>query len=260
MPTHKSPRARAQAVAKIRAGVSTAAAEAMRLNTHKRTVEKWVVAAEEVEKAVEKTAPQSTIPPEEGPEKPENPALDAALAAAGEESDGEKPAAPGAAAVAEARLDMAAYCLDAIAQFKQAVGGILVTARYTPPLDLAAKDVQKLLAVGPVAQLAVRANAEKLYPMLVKVTQGPGMIYAALAIDTVLMLVGLEALAKQSGWKGASKGDAPANLRPARGGSPMDLAEQIERARKDMGEATPIPGGLPKTDAPSTGTINAPPA
>jgi hypothetical protein len=107
--------------------------------------------------------------------------------------------------------------------------------------------------------VAIRSNADKLYPTLVKVMSGPGVIYAALALDTLLMLVGLEALAKAAGWKTPAKGDAPAGMRPAKGGSPVDLAADIERARREQ-VPQDLPGGLPKTDTPTTGTINAPAA
>jgi hypothetical protein len=264
MPIEKvSDRKRQNAVAKILAGESNAATEAQRLNVSKRSVERWVEAARAAGPVADPVVPDavssSVVPPEEGASDRPNQALEDALKAAGESPDKPATAPPGAAAVADARLDMAAYCLDAIAQFKQAVGGVLVTFRYTPPLDLAAADVQKVLAVGPMAQLAVRSNAEKLYPTLVKVMSGPGVIYAALAMDALLMIVGLEALAKRSGWKAPAKGDPAAGMKPARGGSPMDLAEQIERARKEQ-EPQPLAGGLPVTSTPTQGTINAPAA
>lgn len=262
MGTHPSPKARAQAVARIRSGDSTPTLEAQRLSTHKRTVEKWVAAVDELEKAEEKAVPQSTVPSGERPESTRNEALDEALKAAGESPEGPKPGVPTAEDVQTAKLDIQGECLKMIGDMKQGVGSILVQFRYDPPLKITDRRVQEKLQLGPLASGAIRANAAALYPMLTGMLSGRFQLFAALGLEALLLLVGLEKLAKEDGWQAAAKDapKAPAGMRAAVGGSPADLAAHIERSRKeqvpqDMG------GGLPKTDAPSGGnTINAPAA
>ncbi len=274
MKKQSSARARRLAIARIVSGESNAATEAQNLGVHKRTVEVWVAATRTASSAAspepENTAPQNTVPLGKTPDGASNQALDDALEAAGEKREGGGAASIGAADVAEARIDMAKQCLDILGQLKMAVGGTLVTFRYTPPLSLADKGVQEALEIGPMANAAVRANAEKLYPVLTKLMSGPGVIWGALALDGLLMLVGLDKLAKSAGWKDAPRRaeGAPAapvapvpppGMRPAVGGLPQNLREQIERARKEQVPQA-MDAGLPDTTTPNVGTINAPAA
>lgn len=196
---------KAQAIARIKNGESSAEIEAARLGTHKRTVFRWMEAQKVIEKATGAATSSDATPHGETPQEPKNEALEAARKAAGETSDIEEPAPIGTGEIRDAREDMARFCLDTLGQLKMAAGGALVTFRYSPPLDVGSRKVQDLLALGPATTLAVRANCEKIYPVLVKLMSGPFMVWGALAMDGIFMLMGLHRLALEGGWKDPAK-------------------------------------------------------
>lgn len=257
---------RRQAVARILNGQSSPKDEAIRLGKDERTVERWVslargaVDAAKGAPSVSATSP-SPVPLEAA--KGSNPALDAARAAAAGATTGTSSVTPTPMEAATAREDMAKFCLDQVGQLKGAVGSAIVTFKYSPPLDLSDPEVQKVLALSPTGELAIRANAERLYPMLVKMMSGPYQIFAALALEAVMMFVGLRSLAGKQGWQPAPKKSEDNQERDRKpkavGGSPMSLREQIEKQREALGKPT-LQALTPDTSSPTTGTINAPAA
>ncbi len=218
-------RQRRNAVARILAGETTPEAEAQRLQVSARTIYRWVEEAravsghpENVTKDADTDVRQQTsenvTPPGKTPSDTQNPALKAALDAAGETSGQVNAPTAAPANPEQARADMEGFCLEAYGGLKAAVGAALVQWNYSPPLDPSSPEVLKLLRVGAVATTAIRANAPRLYPMLVKWTSGWGPLIVAIGMDSVGMMVALGGLAKSKGWQPAKKKergeDAPA--------------------------------------------------
>ncbi len=189
------------------------AAEAKRAGTSTRTIERWIAAAN---KALGETASpvgQPVLSENGSPleKKAENTVLDTLLKGDGQPG---KPAAgpitPGE--IQAAGKDQEDFCLQAYSGVKSAVGSVLVSVRYTPPLDGSSPEVLKLLQVGTTAALAIRANAPRIYPILVKYAGTWGALLGALAVDALGMMMGLEGTAKAAGWKPEPKkaADRPA--------------------------------------------------
>lgn len=205
----KNKKKRAEAVALILAGESNASTQSQRLNVDKRTVERWVAAARKAAGAPPVAAttavPQNAPPPQETPSDAPNPAVEAARAGAGLGPDPAAPPVPTAADVAAGVEDGIKFCLDTVGNLKQAVGGMLVTFRYSPPLSLTDKEVQELLALTPLTTAAIRANWQTLYPQLLKWMNGPFQVFGALALEAVLLFIGLSSKAEARGWKPPEK-------------------------------------------------------
>jgi len=256
-------RPKRNAIARIISGQSTPKDEAQRLGVDERTVERWVSTARGAIDAAngatsDGASPPGTVP--SGGEKGPNPALDAARAAASGGAGASSAAPIGPTDIAVAREDMAKTCIEQISTLKQAVGGMLVTFRYSPPLDLADAEVQRALSISPICEAAIRANAEKLYPMLVKMMSGPYQIFAALALEGLMLMMGLKTLAVKKGWEPPKeKSDKPQRTAGAVGGSPTALRDQIEAAREKLGKPE-LRAVTPDTSSPTVGTINAPSA
>lgn len=268
---------RRKAVAAIMANTSTYETEAQLLGVSARQLKRWVAAARAGEEKPEEEKPEIVGPaPAKGTgAKEKNPALDAALEAAGEKKN---TGAPTEQEKRQAVIDQETYCINALNELKSAIGGTLVSCKYDPPLSLGDPDVERLLKLGGLASMAVRANAQKLYPILVKLLTGPYQIFGALALDGLLMVAGLHSLAKRRGWEEFNEeleksGHSEARMRDPKtgkpivkdrpvGGSPTELAAQIERSRKEQRAVeTEIKPPEFKGDPPKPGTsINAPAA
>lgn len=247
---------RMHAVARILAEESTAKAEASRLGTHERTVERWVAAARKVQGAAPAVAdhavsedasplPESPDPAPQGTPEGQNPALKAALNAGGEGSGaggaGAAPQIIGKVEQLEARADLAAYCIEQVNQIKLAVGSTLVGFRYSPPLSIFDPKVIETLQLGPMGKAAIQANAATLYPILTKAFEGKYLLFAALAWDTVLSMVALHGLAVKEGWKAPEKKKEAPDLEK--------YAEQLRPKAAPAAEQAPgAPPPAPKTE------------
>jgi len=133
-----------------------------------------------------------------------------AMEAAGESGNGEERPAPVTPEdLGAARTERAGFCVDAINQMKLASGSILVQARYAPPLSLDDKKVQELLKLSPLAEGVIRTNAERLFPFLLKIMNGPYQLAGALVLEAILMFAGLHGLATSKGWREPEKKKTP---------------------------------------------------
>jgi hypothetical protein len=175
-------------------------AEAKRAGVSPRTVERWVEAAK-ASPTVGQTVGQPVVSENVAPpEKPaENPVLDTLLQEEGQAGK-PLPGKPTAVEIAAAGVDAENFCVDAYSGIRSAVGSVLVSMRYTPPLDATSPEVLVLLRVSKPAELAIRANAPRLYPILVKYASNWGALFLAVAADALGLLMGLEGTAKAKGW------------------------------------------------------------
>jgi hypothetical protein len=196
------------ALIRILHGESDLATEAAALNVSKRTLQRHLAAWKEANPSSEPSPDDvspSDIPPGNDAQDKPNEALDAALKAAGEGGGGSQDDRPTPADVGQARADMSQFCIEAIGQIKSAIGSGIVMVRYAPPLSLDMKPVQDALKLSPLAEAAIRTNAERLYPVLVRMMSGPFQLTGALVVESLLLIVGLNGLAVQKGWKAPEK-------------------------------------------------------
>ncbi len=231
-------------------------AEAKRAGVSTRTIERWVEAAKKAP-SVGQVVTSETVPT---PQKPaENKVLDALLKDEGQ--PGKAPEGPPTAGeVQSAAKDAEQFCVEAYSGIRSALGSVLVSMRYTPPLDASSPEVLKLLAIGKPAELAIRMNAPRLYPILVKYASNWGALLLAIGADAMGMLTGLQGLAKSKGWEPKEKESRSERYAGAVGGSPKDLAAQINKARADLQHPVTVPDSTSgeMKQIPTTGTINAP--
>jgi len=194
------------AVARILAGETTPEVEAQQLGVSARQVRRWVEAARQVSGMPTEEGPSDDVTPSEADaqDKP-NPALKAALKAAGEDPEAKPEAKPTGPDIAAARQDMESFCLSAIGQAKSAIGSVMVTARYSPPLDLGMAKVQEALKLSPMTETVIRTNAERLFPFLTKLMAGPYQLAGALIVESLMLFMGLTSLAASRGWKAPEK-------------------------------------------------------
>jgi hypothetical protein len=178
------------------------AAEAKRAGVSTRTIERWVEAAKGTSGGVGQDVVSENVPPAE--KSAENPVLDKLL---NEDGKAGKPAggAPTLEDYQQAEADAARFCVEAYAGPRAAVGAVLVAMRYSPILDASSPEVQRLLKVTTAAELAIRMNAPRIYPILVRYASGWGPLVLAIGADAIGMLIGLESLAKSRGWAPAPK-------------------------------------------------------
>lgn len=212
------------------------AAEAKRAGVSTRTVERWVEAASKSTVAVGQPVMSENASPLEKPA--ENPVLDKLL------NEG---AQPGKAAegpitgteVARAAADAEAFCIDSYNTTKATVGSVLVSWRYTPPLDPTSEEVLKLLRASKAAELAIRANAPKLYPILAKHAGTWGALIFAVVADAFSMMLAIEGMAKAKGW-------SPQNPKSKGRPSVASVPSPAEYAAQLQPQAPPAPS--PATD------------
>lgn len=223
-------------------------AEAVRAGVHPRTVERWVENAQAaVPDAGQNAVSENTVPTT----KPaENPVLDKLLQ--GEGGAGTVPVGPpNQTEIHQAAVDAENFCVEAYAGVRATIGSMLVSVRYSPPLDATSPEVAKLLKIGVAAELALRANAPRLYPILVKYSSGWTPLILAVGADAFGMIVGLEALAKSKGWVPTKRKEAE-RAATVEVPSPKTFGEQIHAAQVKT-ESTSAPAG-PGADT----VVNAP--
>ena len=226
----KEEKKRRNAVARVLAAENKGeqiAAEAKRAGVHPRTIERWLEGNKEALAAApsagQAAVPSNATPPSEGGNTGENPALKAALDAAAEGAPGSD--CPNKVPVtqndiAAARVDAQQFCLDTVGNITQAIGSVIVTSRYSPPLRLSDKAVQDLLKLSALEDGVIRANVDTLYPILLKWMAGPYQLAGGLIFGQLLRYIGLDNLAKVSGWKekapAAATAPPPAHVFTAR--------------------------------------------
>ncbi len=191
---------RARVVARIMASEDKGkaiAAEAQRLGKHARTIERWVADVQAAQGGAGQDAVSKNATPTE--KTPENPVLDSLLKDEGadpaKKTDAQPPVNPAAGL-----KDMENSCVEAFNGLKSAGGSVLVSVKYSPPLDGTSPEVLNLLKIGWAAETAIRANAPKLYPIIIKHAGTWGALIGAIAVDAVCMIASLEGLAKSKGW------------------------------------------------------------
>lgn len=173
-------------------------AEARRAGVSTRTIERWMEAAKAAADRVGQSGPSGNDAPP--PKEPERTVADRLLDGSGGTSeDPNKPIGPGD--IHQAAVDAEQFCVEAYSGARSAVGGFLVAWKYTPPLDATSPEVIKLLACSKAAELVLRANAPRLYPILTKYASNWGALIFALGADAIGMVLALEGLAKSRGWK-----------------------------------------------------------
>jgi hypothetical protein len=178
------------------------AAEAKRAGVSTRTIERWVEAANAFP-IVGQPVVSETVPT---PLKPaENPVLDTLLKEEGAAAGGPS-GPPTPLEIQQAGVDAENFCVDSYASARSAVGSLLVSINYTPPLDATSPEVLSMLKMGDAAELAIRANAPKLYPILMRYASNWGALVVVLAADAFGMIKGLEGLAKSRGWVPKERG------------------------------------------------------
>ncbi len=224
------------------------AAEAKRTGAHPRTVERWVKSATAANPdAGQDAVPGNAVPPE----KPaENPVLDKLLE--GEGGPGQINCGPiNQGEIHQAAVDAENFCVEAYAGVRATIGSMLVSVRYSPPLDATSPEVAKLLKIGMAAELALRANAPRLYPILVKYSSGWTPLILAVGADAFGMIIGIEALAKSKGWAPTKRKEVEREA-TAEVPSRKAFGEQI-RAAQPKTETAAAPAG-PGADT----VVNAP--
>lgn len=226
----KEDKKRRNAVARIMGAENKSeaiAAEAKRAGKSFRTVQRWVEAAGGGAPSDGQNDVSQNVAP---PEKPaENPVLDTLLKEEGGAAGGPG-GPPNQAEIHQAAVDAENFCVEAYAGLRATLGSMLVSVRYSPPLDATSPEVAKLLKIGVAAELALRANAPRLYPILVKYSSGWAPLLLAVGADAFGMFVGLEALAKSKGWTPKTRKEAE---RSARAEVPSEAAfgEQLRAAQ-----------------------------
>lgn len=221
------------------------AAEAKRAGVSTRTVERWVEAAKAAP-SVGQPVVSGDVPPVEKPA--ENPVLDKLME--GEGSTGKPAEGPiTQGEVLQAAADAERFCVEAYGGIRSAVGSVLVSMRYTPPLDATSPEVLRLLQMSKAAELAIKANAPRLYPILTRYASNWGALLLAIGADALGMIMGLEALAKSQGWTHAPK-RAAERPSPAQVPTPQQYGEQLRTGQENAGapdekKATVIDAPLP---------------
>jgi len=244
-------RQRRNIVARILAKETTPEAEAQRFGISARTIYRWVEDAkaaagqgpESVSKTTDTNVSQETsgnvTPPGKTPSDSPNDAEKRALEAAGETSGPVNAPAAAPIAVDQARVDMENYCIEAYGGFKSAVGATLVQWNYSPPLEVDSPEVLKLLKVGAVASTAIRTNAPKLYPILVKAMSGWVPLIVAIGADSLGMMLGLGGLARSKGWEPPEKedkgDDAPKKKKVFDFAAARKLQQELEDRKAEAG-------------------------
>jgi hypothetical protein len=231
---HIDPKARRRAVVRILSGESDYATECARLGCDRRTLERAVQAAKEVQgnaavmpdEMPEKGMPHIAGSPLDSPVLPDN-AANAALDAALQAARGPD-APPTATEEKQAQVDIQQFCVDGVAQIKTAVVSGVVMFRYSPPLSLEDKAVLDACKLGPIADAAIRTNAQSLYPWLTRLMSGPYQLGAALVLDLFLSLHTLKQAAVAKGWQPKPKDEpAPAEEKKRNGRrSVWDIPQQ----------------------------------
>lgn len=199
------PKKKRLAVARILNEGSSAETEAQKLGISARQVRKWVEAAKAfIPKAPkpepEKGPSENVTPPSAGTENKPNQALEEALKAAGEGGAPPKDSPPTAGEIVDARLEAKKFCLETIGNITEAIGSVMVTTRYSPPLLLSDAAVKDLLKLTALEVGVIGANVDTLYPFLVKWMAGPFQLVGGLVFGQILRFVGLDNLAKNRGW------------------------------------------------------------
>ncbi len=253
MPTEAQKR---NAIARLFDGTSKYETEAQRLGVNVRTLKRWVSSARALApktKAAPKDAPEDAPPPDDTPteEGQETPVLERLL-----EDEGGAPQArkgpPTAGELQKSLAEMETFCVQTYGGLRAAVGSVLVSARYTPPLDAMSPEVLGCFRVGQAADLAIRMNAPKIYPILVKFSSNWGALLAAIAMDAFGLIIGLEGLAKSKGWT------AP----PKKSGDRAEVPSQERYAQDLRPKPAPAPAAAPApvvADKPGKETVvNAP--
>lgn len=257
------PKKKRLAVARILNEGSSAETEAQRLGISARQVRKWVEAAKAfIPKAPkpepEKVPSKNDSPPVAGTEKPKNEALNAALDAAGEGSKTSADPLPSAQDKVDARLDAERFCIETIGNIKSGIGSTIVSFRYSPPLLLSEQPVQNLIKLSPMEEGLIRANAQTLYPILLRWMAGPYQIIGGLLLGQLLMFVGLDNLAKNRGWVEKEKPAAPPPIVPtvfkaAAGPAatapawkpPAEGIQTVDGTKRPMGQVSDSPAADP---------------
>jgi hypothetical protein len=216
------PKKRRLAIARILAGDSKPEDEAKNLQISARQVRSYVAAARAASRAVppleaEKPPSENIIPPQPDAVRKPNPALDEALKAAGEPGAPTKDVPPTPTEVVDGRLEMQKFCLETVGNIKSTVGSTMVSFRYSPPLLLSDPAVQKLLDLSRMEHGIIVANAPTLYPILMRWMSGPYQLLGGLVVGQFLMMIGLDNLAKNKGWKDNA---APAVFKAAAAAAP----------------------------------------
>ncbi len=208
-------------------------AEAKRAGVSTRTIERWVEAASKTAPDVGQPVLSETVP---SPQKPaENKVLDTLLKDEGQSAGGPS-GPPNQTELHQAAVDAENFCVEAYAGLRATIGSMLVSIRYSPPLDATSPEVAKMLKIGMAAELALRANAPRLYPILVKYSSGWTPLVLAVGADAFGMIVGLEALAKSKGWKAGPKKTADGTARA----SVPDEAQYAESLRPKPPPPSPV--------------------
>jgi hypothetical protein len=105
-----------------------------------------------------------------------------------------------------AKMDLQEMALDAVRQIKSAILAGIVIARYSPPLDPTDQDLAKYYQLGPLAEVAVRANSQLVLDAVKWLSQGRYQVGAALLFDVILSIASVRRLAIERGWQSEAKG------------------------------------------------------
>jgi len=230
----KDDRKRRNALARMAAG-SRPEEEAQRLGKSKRTLQRWKAASDVVKTDVSPDVTPLGETPGDSPEKKPNPALEAALKGAGEAPAGPRPLTEGE--IAQAQVDKAEFCVSTINGMRMAAGVQAVKFVFSPPLNATSPEVLALCKLDPFTEMAVRAQADRLYGPLVGFAANPYVLYIALGVSTVGMFIGISKLAEARGWEPKKKAE--------RAPTPADFAAQLKpKPAEPPPEAPPTPASM----------------
>lgn len=179
-------------------------AEAKRAGKSTRTIERWVENAQKAAPVRQDVVSPNVVPPG----KPaENPVLDTLLKEEGQ--PGKEPQGPPTEGELRTALkDQEEFVLDIFNSAKSAGGSVLVGHRYSPPLDPMDPAILSLLKFGKVAETAIRANAPRLYPILMQHASTWSALILAVGSDALATFGALEGLAKSKGWTPTKRKEA----------------------------------------------------
>ena len=171
-----SARARAAAVARIRAGQSTNAAEALRLGVDEKSIRRYLMAAPPPGQEGAQAGPDSAA----SPAVPEdNPRLEEVLREAGDASAAPSPAAAQAAALEDDKR----LALESVKGIKAVVVNGMALL-YQVPLEDGV--ISRASALSAPAEMMVAANAGYLADLMRRNVGGPYLLAAVLAFDGIL--------------------------------------------------------------------------
>lgn len=227
----KDDKKRRNAVARVMAAENKSeaiAAEAKRLGVASRTIERWVEAAKGPDPVRRDVVSGNDAPPEK---TPKDTVLDKLLDKdPAKEKPADGPITKGE--IAQGAADAEKFCVEAYAGVRAAVGAVMVSWKFAPPLDATSPEVLKVLEMTKAAELAIRANAPRLYPILTRYASNWGALVLAIGADAFGMILGLESLARSKGWAPVPKKreDRPAQVQVP---SPADYGEQLRAAAAD---------------------------